>query len=91
MSLGGKFIVYYNQHLESHKFPIKDGFEWGKLHISTYGEIHIYDCIVYNKRMESDQIKNLINTLAKYHKVPQKIRDLNDRLDILEKTVKALN
>ena len=40
--------------------------------------------------MESDEIKNLINTLAKYHKVPQKIRDLNDRLDYLEENCETL-
>ena len=88
MSLGGKMVIYFNQDLLIKTFTIKEGFEWGKLNIQTYGELFLYDFIVYNKRMMQEDIKELINTLAKYHNVPQKIKNVTDRLDYLEEIMK---
>ena len=89
MSLGGKMVIYFNQDLLIKTFTIKEGFEWGKLNIQTYGELFLYDFIVYNKRLMQEDIKELINTLAKYHNVPQKIKNVTDRLDYLEEIMKV--
>ena len=39
--------------------------------------------------MMQEDIKELINILAKYHNVPQKIKNVTDRLDYLEEIMKV--
>ena len=89
-SESGNMFVYFDEHLKrtdiqvgKHVFPLGNFVVSGK-------NCFVYDFIVYNRRMMRDDIKKIINVLAKFHKVPQIIIDSEDRMAKMEDRISDL-
>ena len=87
MNIGTKHVVYFNEHLEWKDYSITEGFTWGQLNLGGV-DAHVYDFIIYDTKMMRDEIKTIINILAKFHNVPQKITNLEDKVLKMEDDIK---
>ena len=92
MNLNFTHAIYYNEDLiqktfDLKTFDIKEKFIWGKLEVGTTGEAYVYDFVIYDRKMSTIDIKAIINVLAKFHSVPQKIIDIEDRLLKIESEI----